>query len=246
MMNQAMTERVDMLEKWIQESNNVVFFGGAGVSTESGIPDFRSVDGLYNQQYDYPPETILSHSFYMRKPEEFYRFYRNKMLFPNAEPNRAHKALAKLEKMGKLKAVVTQNIDGLHQKAGSREVLELHGSVLRNYCTRCGKFYGLDAILNSTGVPKCTCGGTIKPDVVLYEEGLDQETIEKSVKYIANADVLIIGGTSLTVYPAAGLIDYYRGHKLVLINKSVTPMDNRADLVISGPIGEVLGDAVGV
>ena len=203
-------------------------------------------DGLYNQQYDYPPETILSHSFYMRKPEEFYRFYRNKMLFPNAEPNRAHKALAKLEKMGKLKAVVTQNIDGLHQKAGSREVLELHGSVLRNYCTRCGKFYGLDAILNSTGVPKCTCGGTIKPDVVLYEEGLDQETIEKSVKYIANADVLIIGGTSLTVYPAAGLIDYYRGHKLVLINKSVTPMDNRADLVISGPIGEVLGDAVGV
>ena len=195
---------------------------------------------------DYPPETILSHSFYMRKPEEFYRFYRNKMLFPNAEPNRAHKALARLEKMGKLKAVVTQNIDGLHQKAGSREVLELHGSVLRNYCTRCGKFYGLDAILNSTGVPKCTCGGTIKPDVVLYEEGLDQETIEKSVKYIANADVLIIGGTSLTVYPAAGLIDYYRGHKLVLINKSVTPMDNRADLVISGPIGEVLGDAVGV
>ena len=210
------------------------------------VLDFRSQDGLYNQKYDYPPETILSHSFYMRKPEEFYRFYRNKMLFPNAEPNRAHKALAKLEKMGKLKAVVTQNIDGLHQKAGSREVLELHGSVLRNYCTRCGKFYGLDAILNSTGVPKCTCGGTIKPDVVLYEEGLDQETIEKSVKYIANADVLIIGGTSLTVYPAAGLIDYYRGHKLVLINKSVTPMDNRADLVISGPIGEVLGDAVGV
>ena len=240
-----MTER-ETLKKWLDESSNIVFFGGAGVSTESLIPDFRSTDGLYNQQYDYPPETILSHSFYMRKPEEFYRFYRNKMLFPNAEPNRAHKALARLEKMGKLKAVVTQNIDGLHQKAGSREVLELHGSVLRNYCTRCGKFYGLDAILNSTGVPKCTCGGTIKPDVVLYEEGLDQETIEKSVKYIANADVLIIGGTSLTVYPAAGLIDYYRGHKLVLINKSVTPMDNRADLVISGPIGEVLGDAVGV
>ena len=236
----------EQLKQWIEASDNIVFFGGAGVSTESGIPDFRSVDGLYHQKYDYPPETILSHSFYMRKPEEFYRFYRNKMLFPNAEPNRAHKALARLEKMGKLKAVVTQNIDGLHQKAGSREVLELHGSVLRNYCTRCGKFYGLDAILNSTGVPKCTCGGTIKPDVVLYEEGLDQETIEKSVKYIANADVLIIGGTSLTVYPAAGLIDYYRGHKLVLINKSVTPMDNRADLVISGPIGEVLGDAVGV
>lgn len=241
-----MQQELETLKKWIDNSDNIVFFGGAGVSTESGIPDFRSVDGLYNQQYDYPPETILSHSFYMRKPEEFYRFYRNKMLFPNAEPNRAHKALARLEKMGKLKAVVTQNIDGLHQKAGSREVLELHGSVLRNYCTRCGKFYGLDAILNSTGVPKCTCGGTIKPDVVLYEEGLDQETIEKSVKYIANADVLIIGGTSLTVYPAAGLIDYYRGHKLVLINKSVTPMDNRADLVISGPIGEVLGDAVGV
>ena len=241
-----MQQELETLKKWVDNSDNIVFFGGAGVSTESGIPDFRSVDGLYNQQYDYPPETILSHSFYMRKPEEFYRFYRNKMLFPNAEPNRAHKALARLEKMGKLKAVVTQNIDGLHQKAGSREVLELHGSVLRNYCTRCGKFYGLDAILNSTGVPKCTCGGTIKPDVVLYEEGLDQETIEKSVKYIANADVLIIGGTSLTVYPAAGLIDYYRGHKLVLINKSVTPMDNRADLVISGPIGEVLGDAVGV
>ena len=207
-----MTER-ETLKKWLDESSNIVFFGGAGVSTESHIPDFRSTDGLYNQQYDYPP---------------------------------AHKALARLEEMGKLKAVVTQNIDGLHQKAGSREVLELHGSVLRNYCTRCGKFYGLDAILKSTGVPKCTCGGTIKPDVVLYEEGLDQETIEKSVKYIANADVLIIGGTSLTVYPAAGLIDYYRGHKLVLINKSVTPMDNRADLVISGPIGEVLGDAVGV
>ena len=239
-----MTER-ETLKKWLDESSNIVFFGGAGESTESHIPAFRSTDGLYNQEYDYPPETILSHSFYMRKPEEFYRFYRNKMLFPNAEPNRAHKALAKLEEMGKLKAVVTQNIDGLHQKAGSKEVLELHGSVLRNHCTRCGKFYGLDAILNSTGVPKCTCGGTIKPDVVLYEEGLDSETIEKSVNYIANADVLIIGGTSLTVYPAAGLIDYYRGHKLILINKSVTPMDSRADLVISGPIGEVLGDAVG-
>ena len=240
-----MTER-ETLKQWLSESENIVFFGGAGVSTESKIPDFRSTDGLYNQQYAYPPETILSHTFYMRRPEEFYRFYRNKMLFPNAEPNRAHKALAKLEELGKLKAVVTQNIDGLHQKAGSKEVLELHGSVLRNHCTRCGKFYGLDAILNSTGVPKCTCGGTIKPDVVLYEEGLDSETIEKSVNYIANADVLIIGGTSLTVYPAAGLIDYYRGHKLILINKSVTPMDSRADLVISGPIGEVLGDAVGV
>ncbi len=240
-----MTER-ETLKKWLEESDNIVFFGGAGVSTESKIPDFRSTDGLYNQQYAYPPETILSHTFYMRKTEEFYRFYRNKMLFPDAEPNRAHKALAKLEEMGKLKAVVTQNIDGLHQKAGSKEVLELHGSVLRNYCMRCGKFYGLDVVLNSEGVPKCQCGGTIKPDVVLYEEGLDQQTIQKSVAYIAGADVLIIGGTSLTVYPAAGLIDYYRGKKLVLINKSVTPMDSRADLVISGPIGEVLGDAVGV
>ena len=239
-------EQIQELQKIIDTYGNIVFFGGAGVSTESGIPDFRSVDGLYHQQYDYPPETILSHTFYRSHTEEFFRFYRNKMLFPNAQPNAAHKKLAELEAAGKVRAVITQNIDGLHQKAGSREVLELHGSVLRNYCTRCGKFYGLDAILNSTGVPKCTCGGTIKPDVVLYEEGLDQETIEKSVKYIANADVLIIGGTSLTVYPAAGLIDYYRGHKLVLINKSVTPMDNRADLVISGPIGEVLGDAVGV
>ncbi len=240
-----MTER-EQLKKWINESSNIVFFGGAGVSTESKIPDFRSTDGLYNQKYAYPPETILSHTFYVRKTEEFYRFYRDKMLFPDAEPNRAHKALAKLEEDRKLKAVVTQNIDGLHQKAGSREVLELHGSVLRNYCTRCGKFYGIDAILDSEGVPKCNCGGTIKPDVVLYEEGLDQQTLRKAVSYIANADVLIIGGTSLTVYPAAGLIDYYQGNKLVLINKSVTPMDSRADLVISGPIGEILGDAVGV
>lgn len=240
-----MTER-ETLKKWLEESNNIVFFGGAGVSTESKIPDFRSTDGLYNQQYAYPPETILSHTFYVRKTEEFFRFYRNKMLFPDAEPNRAHKALAKLEAEGKLKAVVTQNIDGLHQKAGSREVLELHGSVLRNYCTRCGKFYGIDAVLDSKGIPSCGCGGTIKPDVVLYEEGLDQQTIRKAVSYIANADVLIIGGTSLTVYPAAGLIDYYNGSRLVLINKSVTPMDSRADLVISGPIGEILGDAVGV
>ena len=239
-------DTIEQFLKWVKESDNIVFFGGAGVSTESGIPDFRSVDGLYNQQYKYPPETILSHSFYRNNPEEFYRFYRNKMLCLDAKPNITHYKLAELEKAGKLKGIVTQNIDGLHQKAGSKEVLELHGSVLRNHCTRCGKFYGLDAILNSTGVPKCTCGGTIKPDVVLYEEGLDSETIEKSVNYIANADVLIIGGTSLTVYPAAGLIDYYRGHKLILINKSVTPMDSRADLVISGPIGEVLGDAVGV
>lgn len=236
----------ETLEQWLKESGSIVFFGGAGVSTESGIPDFRSTDGLYHQQYDYPPETILSHSFYVRKPEEFYRFYRNKMLFPDAEPNRAHKALAKLESEGKLQAVITQNIDGLHQKAGSREVLELHGSVLRNYCSRCGKPYGLEAILNSKGAPKCECGGVIKPDVVLYEEGLDQNTIQKAVHYIANADVLIIGGTSLTVYPAAGLIDYYRGDRLVLINKSVTSMDSRADLVIDGKIGEVLGDVVGV
>ena len=240
-----MTER-ETLKKWLAESSNIVFFGGAGVSTESKIPDFRSTDGLYNQQYAYPPETILSHTFYMRKTEEFYRFYRNKMLFPDAEPNRAHKALAKLEAEGRLKAVVTQNIDGLHQKAGSKEVMELHGSVLRNYCQRCGKFHGIEAILHTTGVPKCECGGTIKPDVVLYEEGLDQHTIQRSVYHISHADVLIIGGTSLTVYPAAGLIDYYNGNKLVLINKSVTPMDSRADLVISGPIGEILGDAVGV
>ena len=240
-----MTER-ETLKKWLAESNNIVFFGGAGVSTESKIPDFRSTDGLYNQQYAYPPETILSHTFYMRKTEEFYRFYRNKMLFPDAEPNRAHKALAKLEAEGRLKAVVTQNIDGLHQKAGSKEVMELHDSVLRNYCQRCGKFHGIEAILHSTGVPKCECGGMIKPDVVLYEEGLDQHTLQRSVYHISHADVLIIGGTSLTVYPAAGLIDYYNGNKLVLINKSVTPMDSRADLVISGPIGEILGDAVGI
>ena len=240
-----MSER-ETLKKWLEESNNIVFFGGAGVSTESHIPDFRSTDGLYSQQYAYPPETILSHTFYMKKTEEFYRFYRNKMLFPDADPNRAHMALAKLEQEGKLKAVITQNIDGLHQKAGSREVLELHGSVLRNYCTRCGKFYGIDKILHSQGIPKCECGGTIKPDVVLYEEGLDQQTLNKSVSYIANAEVLIIGGTSLTVYPAAGLIDYYNGSRLVLINKSVTSMDSRADLVISGPIGEIPGDAVGV
>ncbi len=240
-----MTER-ETLKQWLSESENIVFFGGAGVSTESKIPDFRSTDGLYNQQYASPPETILSHTFYMGRPEEFYRFYRNKMLFPDAEPNRAHKALAKLEQEGRLRAVITQNIDGLHQKAGSREVLELHGSVLRNYCTKCGKFYGLEAVLESEGVPRCTCGGVIKPDVVLYEEGLDQHTLQKAVYYISNADVLIIGGTSLTVYPAAGLIDYYGGKKLVLINKSVTPMDSRADLVISGPIGEILGDAAGV
>ena len=234
------------LQKWIEESSNIVFFGGAGVSTESGIPDFRSTDGLYNQQYDYPPETIISHSFYVKKPKEFYRFYKNKMLFPEAKPNRAHMALAKLEREGKFKAVGTQTIDGRHQAAGSREVLELHGSVHRNYCTRCGRFYSLDDILKADGVPVCDCGGVIKPDVVLYEEGLDQDVIQRSVEYISRADVLIIGGTSLTVYPAAGLIDYYRGSKLVLINKSVTSRDGQADLVICDSIGKVLGDAAGL
>lgn len=235
---------MEQLREWIAGSDNIVFFGGAGVSTESGIPDFRSVDGLYSQQYDYPPETIISHSFYRRNPEEFYRFYKNKMLFPDAKPNAAHLALAKLEAQGKLRAVITQNIDGLHQAAGSREVMELHGSVHRNRCTRCGQPYSLEDILGMDGVPMCSCGGIIKPDVVLYEEGLDQEILQKSVRYISQADVLIVGGTSLTVYPAAGLIDYYRGKKLVLINKSVTPMDSRADLVVSGKIGEIFAQVV--
>ncbi len=227
--------------QWVKESDNIVFFGGAGVSTESGIPDFRSVDGLYNQQYDYPPETILSHSFYLKKPSEFYRFYRNKMLCLDAKPNAAHLKLAELEAAGKLKAVITQNIDGLHQAAGSREVLELHGSVHRNYCQSCGKLFDAKYILDSKDIPICDeCGGKIKPDVVLYEEGLDNETMTKSIRYIAGADMLIIGGTSLAVYPAAGLIDYYRGNKLVLINKSVTPMDSRSNLRIEGKIGEVL------
>ena len=234
------------VKKIIDNSNNIVFFGGAGVSTESGVPDFRSVDGLYNQQYDYPPEIILSHTFYRSNTEEFYRFYRNKMLFPDARPNNAHKALAKLENMGKLKAIVTQNIDGLHQAAGSKEVYELHGSVHRNYCEKCHSFYGLDDIMKQTGIPRCECGGIIKPDVVLYEEGLDQNTIQKSVKAIANADVLIIGGTSLAVYPAAGLIDYYRGNKLILINKSSTPKDERADLIIQDAIGKVLSQVVDI
>ena len=239
-----MNEKWRQLKEWIDGSDNIVFFGGAGVSTESGIPDFRSVDGLYNQQYKYPPETIISHSFYMRYPEEFYRFYKDRMLFAGALPNGAHKALARLEERGKLKAVITQNIDGLHQMAGSREVLELHGSVHRNYCTRCGQFYDLDYIVKSDGVPHCSCGGVIKPDVVLYEEGLDNRTLQNSVDYIRNADILIIGGTSLVVYPAAGLIDYYRGNKLVLINKAATSRDSQADLVISVPIGEVLGTVV--
>lgn len=231
---------VDKFIDMVQHSDNIVFFGGAGVSTESGIPDFRSVDGLYNQKYKYPPETILSHSFYVSQPEEFYRFYRDKMLCLDAQPNAAHIKLAELEKAGKLKAIVTQNIDGLHQKAGSKNVLELHGSVHRNFCQRCHKFSDAEYMLHSDGVPKCdACGGPIKPDVVLYEEGLDNDVIEQSLYYISHADMLIIGGTSLVVYPAAGLVRYYGGHKLVLINKSATDMDKSADLVINEPIGEV-------
>ena len=231
---------VDKFIDMVRHSDNIVFFGGAGVSTESGIPDFRSVDGLYNQKYKYPPETILSHSFYVSQPEEFYRFYRDKMLCLDAQPNAAHIKLAELEQSGKLKAIVTQNIDGLHQKAGSKNVLELHGSVHRNFCQRCHKFFDAEYMLHSDGVPKCdACGGPIKPDVVLYEEGLDNDVIEQSLYYISHADMLIIGGTSLVVYPAAGLVRYYGGHKLVLINKSATDMDKSADLVINEPIGEV-------
>lgn len=241
-----MEDKILLLKEIIDNSDNIVFFGGAGVSTESGVPDFRSVDGLYNQEYDYPPETILSHTFYRRNTKEFYRFYRNKMLFPDAKPNAAHKALAKLEQMGKLKAVVTQNIDGLHQAAGSKEVYELHGSVHRNYCESCHKFFGYNDIIKSEGVPKCECGGIIKPNVVLYEESLDQTTIQKSIGAIARADVLIVGGTSLAVYPAAGLIDYYRGDKLILINKSPTPKDDRADLIIKNSIGSVLSQVVDI
>ena len=232
----------EKLKELIDGSNNIVFFGGAGVSTESGIPDFRSTDGLYHQQYDYPPETILSHSFFMRNPEEFYRFYKNKMLCLDAKPNMAHKKLAELEKAGKLKAVITQNIDGLHQAAGSKEVLELHGSVHRNYCMKCGKFYDAEYMLHAEGVPTCSCGGMIKPDVVLYEEGLDMTVMSKSIQAIRDADVLIIGGTSLIVYPAAGLIDYYRGNKLAVINMSVTSQDKNADLVIQEPIGKVFSN----
>jgi len=224
----------------INKYDNIVFFGGAGVSTESGIPDFRSVDGLYHQEYAYPPETILSHSFYRSHTEEFYRFYRKKMLFLDAKPNAAHRKLAQLEAQGKLRAVITQNIDGLHQAAGSKVVLELHGSVLRNYCENCGTFHDVHYILNSTGIPKCEkCGGFVKPDVVLYEEGLDRKTLNAAINYIHNADVLIIGGTSLAVYPAAGLIDYFKGDKLVVINKSSTPRDNHADLLIQEAIGKV-------
>ena len=236
---EGMEDSVKKLKEIVDNSDNIVFFGGAGVSTESNIPDFRSTDGLYNQTYKYPPETILSHSFYVRNTEEFYRFYKDKMLYLDAKPNKAHFKLAEWEKNGKLKAVITQNIDGLHQAAGSKKVYELHGSVLRNYCTKCGKFFSAQYILESDGVPKCECGGIIKPDVVLYEEGLDNEVMRNAISAIANADVLIIGGTSLAVYPAAGLIDYYRGNKLVLVNKSTTPMDSRANLLVSGSIGKI-------
>ena len=234
-----MSSEIDKLQKMIDESDNIVFFGGAGVSTESGIPDFRSVDGLYHQKYDYPPETILSHTFYMKKTSEFFQFYRDKMLFLDAKPNAAHLALARLEEIGKLKAVVTQNIDGLHQAAGNKKVLELHGSVLRNYCERCHKFYDVQTVIDAEDIPLCECGGRIKPDVVLYEEGLDQNTLQEAVRVISEADMLIIGGTSLAVYPAAGLIDYYQGNKLVLINKAPTQRDTMADLIIKGSIGEV-------
>ena len=230
---------ISQLKEWVENSDNIVFFGGAGVSTESGIPDFRSVDGLYNQKYDYPPETILSHSFFMKKPEEFYRFYRDKMIIDKAYPNEAHKKLAKWELEGKLKAVITQNIDGLHFDAGSKKVYELHGSIRRNYCMKCHKSFDISAITGCEGIPRCECGGIIKPDVVLYEEGLDSDCISKSVAAIANADVLIIGGTSLAVYPAAGLIDYYKGNKLVVINLSPTPRDSEANLCVRGKIGEV-------
>ncbi|MGN0108402.1 MAG: NAD-dependent protein deacylase [Hominilimicola sp.] len=232
------------LQEIIDGSDNIVFFGGAGVSTESGIPDFRSVDGLYNQKYDYPPETILSHTFFMNKTEEFYKFYRDKLIVHGVQPNKAHIALAQLEKKGKLKAVITQNIDGLHQMAGSKNVIELHGSTLRNFCMDCGKSYDVNYIDNSKGVPHCECGGIIKPDVVLYEEMLDDNAITKTVKYISEADVLIIGGTSLNVYPAAGFINYFHGSHLVIINKASTPADKQADLVINEPIGEVLGSLV--
>ena len=235
-----MTEEIKKLKELVDGSDNIVFFGGAGVSTESGIPDFRSTDGLYHQQWDYPPEVILSHTFYESNPEAFFRFYRAKMLAPDAQPNDAHRKLAQWEQEGKLKAVITQNIDGLHQAAGSRNVLELHGSVHRNPCQRCGKFYPLDALLHGEGVPRCTCGGVIKPDVVLYEESLDQDVLDASVRFISQADMLIIGGTSLNVWPAAGLINYYRGHKLVLINKSPVARDLTADLVITEPIGQTL------
>ena len=240
-----MDKNIEMLGKWVKNGEKIVFFGGAGVSTESGIPDFRSVDGLYRQKYEFPPEEVLSHSFFVRNTEYFYRFYRDKMLFLDARPNACHCALAKLEEQGRLSAVVTQNIDGLHYKAGSRNVFELHGSVLRNYCLGCGTFYGAEYIKSSSGIPRCEkCGGVVKPDVVLYEEGLDEMAIRGSIHAIQKADVLIIGGTSLNVYPAAGFVQYYRGDKLVLINKSETPYDSRANLLIHDSIGKVLGEVL--
>ena len=237
-------DNLSTLKSWIKESSRIVFFGGAGVSTESGLKDFRSQDGLYHEKYDYPPETILSHSFFFSHTAEFYRFYRDKMLCLTAKPNAAHLALARLEQRGKLSAIVTQNIDGLHQAAGSKRVFELHGSVHRNYCLQCGKFYTAEDIERSTGVPRCTCGGLIKPDVVLYEEGLDQKCLMGAIQAIAQADLLIVGGTSLTVYPAAGLLQYYGGNRLVLINRDATPLDGQANLVFRDPIGQVLGAAV--
>ena len=230
---------LETLKQWIRESSRIVFFGGAGVSTESGIPDFRSVDGLYHQKFDYPPETIISHSFYERQPEYFFRFYREKMLPLGFEPNVTHRVLARWEQEGRLLAVVTQNIDGLHQKAGSRHVYELHGSVLRNYCTKCGKFYPAEFIRDAQGVPRCACGGIVKPDVVLYEESLDEATLAGAVSALRRADLLIVGGTSLTVYPAAGLLNYYRGHRLVLINRDDTPYDGQADLVFHDSLGSI-------
>ncbi len=235
-------EKQQQLQKMIDECNNIVFFGGAGVSTESGIPDFRSADGLYQEEYVYPPEQVVSHTFFVQKTKLFYEFYKDKMMFLDAKPNKAHLKLAQLEEAGKLKAVITQNIDGLHQMAGSKNVLELHGSIYRNYCQQCGKFYDATYVKNVDGIPRCECGGIIKPDVVLYEEGLDNTVIQKTVRAISQADMLIIGGTSLVVYPAAGFIDYFRGKYLVVLNKSTTSRDTYADLCIQEPIGEVLGN----
>ncbi len=238
-----MEQEIRQLQQWVKECRRMVFFGGAGVSTESGIPDFRSTDGLYNQQYRYPPETILSHRFFLRQPEEFFRFYRDKMLCPQARPNRVHRILAHWESEGRLSAVVTQNIDGLHQAAGSRRVLELHGSFHRNHCMRCGRFFGLEAILESSGVPHCPCGGIIKPDVVLYEEPLEEAVMEQAVDAIAGADLLLVGGTSLAVYPAAGMLRYYRGNRLAVVNQSPTPLDSAADLLLPGRLGDILSRA---
>ncbi len=239
MSQETLEKSMETLKRWVEESDNIVFFGGAGVSTESGIPDFRSVDGLYHQSYKYPPETMLSHSFYRTHKQEFFDFYRDKLIVKGVKPNVTHITLARLEEEGKLKAVVTQNIDGLHQMAGSKTVFELHGSTLRNYCEKCGKFYGVEKIEEEAGIPRCSCGGDIKPDVVLYEEGLDDNVVSGAIKAISEADMLIVGGTSLTVYPAAGMLRYYRGNKLVLINKSKTAYDKEANLVLNCGLGEV-------